>query len=308
MTVGEMTNESLMILLFVVVVAGFLVVDLGWFNRRARKVSIKAAAYQSLFWIALACSYGAMVWKYLSPSMAADFMSAYVTEKMLSTDNLFVIMLLFAFFKIEEKFHHRVLFWGILGAVVLRGIFIGAGAAVVAQFHWILYGFGALLIYTGYKLVFDGDGEEADFERSRVLKFCRKHLRITTEEHRGKFFLRRRATMLFVTLVMIETTDVIFAVDSIPAVLAITQDPFIAFTSNIFAVMGLRALFFLVEGIMSKFRHLQKGVAFVLFFIGAKMLLDIFKIHISSPISFLIIITALALSLLSSTLPRKEEK
>lgn len=302
----NVTHEYVMVLLFAAIVAGFLIVDLGWLNRRAHKISIKSAVIQSLFWITLACGYGGLMWAYLSPSMAADFMSAYVTEKMLSVDNLFVIMLLFAFFKIEAQFHHRVLFWGILGAVVLRGAFIGVGAAIVSQFHWILYLFGALLIYSAWKLLFR-ESEDPDFTKTWYFRLCQKYLPITSEEHRGHFFLGGCATTMFLTLVMIEITDVIFAVDSIPAVLAITSDPFVAFTSNIFAVMGLRALFFLVEGVMEKFHQLEKGVAFVLFFIGLKMLLDIFGIHISSPASFGVIIGALGLSLVASVLMPKKE-
>jgi tellurite resistance protein TerC len=242
--------------------------------------------------------------------MAAEFMSAYVTEKILSVDNLFVIALIFNFFKIEEKYHHKVLFWGVTGAIVFRAIFIFVGAVIIDQFHWILYIFGALLVYTGIKLFKDKKEEHADFENSKVVKLARKYLPFTTKPHEGRFTLKEKGklhfTVLFLIILLVESTDIIFAIDSIPAAFAITQNPFIVFTSNILAVMGLRALFFLLENIMHKFHHLQKGLAFILVFIGSKMLIGLFDIHISSLISFSIIMLALCLSiLLSFIFPKK---
>jgi tellurite resistance protein TerC len=246
----------------------------------------------------------------MGKEMAADFMSAYVTEKMLSVDNLFVIMLLFSFFKLEEKYHHKVLFWGIMGAIVFRGIFITVGSYVIEQFHWVLYIFGALLVYTGIKLFADKKEEHVDFEKNSVFKLAKKFLPFTTNHHDGKFMLKEdgkwKFTILFMIILLVETTDIIFAIDSIPAAFSISQDSFIVFTSNIFAVMGLRALFFLIESTLHKFHHLQKGLSFILLFIGAKMLAGIFDIHISSLISFVIIMSALGLSLILSVIfPKK---
>jgi len=237
-------------------------------------------------------------------------MSAYVVEKMLSVDNLFVIMLIFSFFKLDEKYHHRVLFWGILGAVFFRAIFIVLGAFIISQFHWVMYIFGAILVYTGIKLFKDKKEEHIDFEKNIVFRFAKKYLPFTVNHHNGKFFVREQGklhvTMLFMILLLVEVTDIIFAVDSIPAAFAITQDPFIVFTSNIFAVMGLRALFFLLQNVLHKFHHLQKGLSFVLIFIGAKMLLTFFGIHFLPLISFSIIIAALGISLLLSVIfPKK---
>lgn len=296
--------------IFTLVIIAFLMIDLGWFNRTAHKVSFASALKQSLFWIGISLGFAGLVYKVLGVEAATQFLSAYVTEKMLSVDNLFVILLIFSFFKLEEKYHHRVLFWGILGAVVFRGVFIGAGSIIINQFHWVLYIFGAILIYTGIKLLQDKKEEHVNYHDNTVLKFAKKFLPFTTNHHQGKFFVKENgklhATILFAIILLVESTDIIFAVDSIPAAFSISQDPFIVFTSNIFAVMGLRALFFLIENVIHKFHHLQKGLSFILLFIGTKMLAGIFEIHISSITSFVIIMGALGMSLLLSVLfPKK---
>jgi tellurite resistance protein TerC len=295
---------------FAAVIVGFLVVDLGYFNRQAHRVSVKSAVIQSLFWLTMAMLYVGLIAFTLGHVPAAEFVSAYFTEKMLSVDNLFVILLLFRFFKLSEKYHHRVLFWGILGAVVFRGVFIGLGAVVVEHFHFVLYLFGALLIYTGLKLLFGKEEDHADFENNRVLKAFRRYLPFVPDDGEGKFVVRRHGKLFFtlmaIVLVLIETTDIVFAVDSIPAVFAITQNPLIVFTSNIFAIMGLRALFFLVEGFIAKFKYLQTGVSFVLLFIGAKMLIAIFGVHIPSLVSLAVVLGTLVLSVVISLL--KPEK
>ncbi|MCC7197240.1 TerC/Alx family metal homeostasis membrane protein, partial [Candidatus Peregrinibacteria bacterium] len=264
--------QNYLFLVFTVTILGFLVVDLGFLNRSAHRVGPKSALIQSLFWIAISFAFAFLVFLFISKEAAAEFMSAYVTEKMLSVDNLFVIMLIFNFFKIDEKYHHKVLFWGILGAVIFRGIFITSGAFIISQFHWVLYIFGAVLIFTGIKLFRDKKEEHIDFNSSKVVKVIRKVLPFTASHHNGKFIVRENGKTLFTTLflivLLVETTDIIFAIDSIPAAFAISQDPFIVFTSNIFAVMGLRALFFLIENILHKFHHLQKGLSFILIFIG----------------------------------------
>ena len=305
-----MDPKVLLLGVLAVLVVGFLVVDLGFFNRTAHKVTFKSALLQSLFWIGMALLYTIFVYDLIGAEAGTQFLTAYVTEKMLSVDNLFVILLLFNFFKLDEIYHHRILFWGILGAVVFRGVFILAGSIIVDQFHWVLYIFGAILLYTGFKLLKDKKEEHVNYHDSKVLKVARKFLPFTTNHHHGKFFVRENgkihATILFAVILLVETTDIVFTIDSIPAAFSISQDPFIVFTSNIFAIMGLRALFFLIEHVIHRFHHLQKALSFILVFIGGKMLIGIFDIHIGSAISFVIIMGALTLSLFLSVLfPKK---
>lgn len=302
--------ETNLFVLFAIIVGGFLVLDLGYFNRKAHKIEPRSALIQSLFWIGIAFAFAFLILVFEGRTVAAEFLSAYVTEKMLSVDNLFVIMLIFSYFNIEEKYHHKVLFWGIMGAIIFRGLFIVIGAYIISRFHFVLYIFGALLVYTGIKLFADKKEEHIDFEKNNVVKFARKYLPFTTSHHGGKFVVRENGklhfTVLFLIILLVETTDIIFAIDSIPAAFAITQNSFVVFTSNIFAIMGLRALFFLLESVLHRFHHLQKGLSFVLVFIGAKMLAGIFHIHISSFVSFLVIMGALGTSLILSVLfPKK---
>lgn len=305
-----MNVETNLFVLFGIIIAGFLVADLGYFNRKAHKIEPKSALIQSLFWVAIAFGFAFLIFLFLDRAKAAEFMSAYVTEKMLSVDNLFVIMLIFSFFKLEEKYHHKVLFWGILGAIVFRGLFITIGAYIIEQFHWVLYIFGAVLIYTGIRLFNDKKEEHVNFEDNKVFRLAKRFLPFTTSHHGGNFIIREKGrtffTILFMIMLLVETTDIVFAIDSIPAAFAITQDPFIVFTSNVFAIMGLRALFFLLESILHRFHHLQKGLSFVLVFIGLKMLVDIFGIHIGSLHSFAVIMLALGASLVLSVIyPKK---
>lgn len=301
---------DILLVLFGIIIIGFLVFDLGYLNRQAHTVSFKSALYQSIFWIATSVIYGILVWSFVGHELAAEFISAYITEKMLSVDNLFVIMLIFTYFKVEPKYQHRVLFWGILGAIVARGIFLTTGIWLVHQFHWILYVFGIFLVYTGVKLFRGDEEEDPDFKENRVYKLATKYLAITSWDIEGRFWVKAKNgilfTNLFLVLLIIETTDILFAFDSIPAVLAISQNPFIVFTSNIFAIMGLRALFFLVQGLLGKFEHLQKGISFVLVFIGLKMLADIINIHISSIVSLAVIILSLGISIWVSLGSRKK--
>lgn len=297
--------------LFALSIAGFLVVDLGWLNRKPHKVTFGEAVKQSLFWIGLSLAFAGCVTYALGASAGSDFLSAYVTEKMLSVDNLFVILLLLRFFKTPEELYHRVLFWGVFGAIVSRGFFIFVGAAAIGHFHWILYLFGAFLVYTGWKLFRGGEDEEPDFEKNKAMLWLVKMLPIVGGPHGGKFFTRANGktavTILGLTLIMVEITDIMFATDSIPAVFAITHDPFLVFTSNLFAVMGLRSLFFMVESILTKVRFLQKALSFVLTFIGAKMLLDIWHVHISSVTSLLVILGTFVVAIIASLLwPEKK--
>lgn len=305
-----MDTQTQLSLLFGAIIIVFLVADLGFFNKKEHKIGAKEALWQSIFWIAISFAFAFLIFLYMGRELAAEFMTAYVTEKMLSVDNLFVILLLFSFFQLEEKYHHKVLFWGILGAIVFRAIFIGAGSYVISQFHWVLYIFGAILFYTGIKLFRDKKEEHVDFKHNKVFKLANKYLPVDNEYHAGKFFTRRhgkwQVTMLFIVMLLVESTDIVFAIDSIPAVFAISQHPFIVFTSNIFAVMGLRALFFLIENVIHKFHHLQKGLSFILVFIGFKMLGGLFGIHIGSLMSFGIIMLALGASLMLSVIfPKK---
>jgi len=306
----SMPAQTYLFAIFGCVVVGFLVLDLGFFNRKSHKVETKAALWQSIFWIMISVAFGYLVFRFIGPTAGAEFMSAYVTEKMLSVDNLFVIMLIFNYFKLEERYHHRALFWGIIGAIFLRAAFIGAGTLIVTKFDWVLYVFGVILIYTGLKLL-KGKGEEhVDFEKNKVIKIARRYLPFTVSPHNGKFFVMEKGKLLFTSLFMVvllvEATDVVFAVDSIPAAFAISQNFFIVFTSNIFAIMGLRALFFLIESVLFRFHRLQDGLAFVLLFIGAKMLSGLVGLHMSSFWSLIIIVSALIISMaLSVALPKK---
>ncbi|MFA7315612.1 MAG: TerC/Alx family metal homeostasis membrane protein [Candidatus Paceibacterota bacterium] len=305
-----MESQTSLIILFAVIVVGFLIADLGFFNKKSHKIEFKPALYQSLFWIGISLAFGVLIFFFIGKETAVEFFSAYITEKMLSVDNLFVILLIFSYFNLEEKYHHKALFWGIIGAIIFRAIFIGVGAYVISQFYWVLYVFGGVLLYTGIKLLKNKKEEHVDFKHNKVIKFAHKIFPFTDTHHGGKFFVRENGkfyfTSLFMIVLLVEATDIIFAVDSIPAVFSVSQNMFVVFTSNIFAIMGLRALFFLIENILHKFHHLQKGLAFILLFIGLKMLSGIFGVHISSVISLCIILFALVSSIVLSILfPKK---
>ncbi len=307
-----MDTQASLTALFLVIIFGFLAIDLGYFNRKSHRIEFKPALYQSIFWIAISIAFSFLIFLYMGKDLAAEFISAYVTEKMLSVDNLFVILLLFNFFKLEEKYHHKVLFWGILGAIVFRGIFIFAGAYIISQFHWVLYIFGAILVYSGLTLIKGKKEEHVDFEDNKMIKAAKKFLPVTDKHHNGKFFMKEkgklRVTSLFLIMFLVEETDIVFAVDSIPAVFSISQNAFIVFTSNIFAIMGMRSLFFLIESVLHRFHHLQKGLACVLLFVGGKMLAGIVDIHISSTVSFVVILLILGVSILASVLSPKKHK
>jgi tellurite resistance protein TerC len=244
---------------------------------------------------------------------AVLYFSAYLTEYALSVDNIFVILLILKYFKVNDMYHHRVLFWGIIGAVVFRAFFIFVGAFFIAKFHFILYFFGVFLIYSGIRIYFEDGDEKIEPEKNPILKLCKRYLPMSAVDHGGKFMVREGGklvfTPLFLVIVLIETTDLIFAVDSIPAAFAITTNEFLVYTSNIFAVMGLRAMFFLLAGIIDKFYLLQKGLSIILFFIGAKMLLDIWHVELSPYLSFTVIIATLTLSIIFSVIiPRRSEE
>lgn len=306
----HMPAQTFLFILFAVIIIGFLAFDLGYLNKKSKKVGTKSAVIQSLSWVVVSLLFALLIFLLLSKELAAEFVLAYVTEKMLSLDNLFVILLIFNYFQLEEKYHHRALFWGIMGAIIFRGIFITVGAYVLHQFYWVLYIFGAILIYTAVKLLSAKKNRSINFNNNKTIKLARKLLPFTASYHQGKFVVRENNkyyfTALFMVVLLVETADIIFAVDSIPAVFSISRNLFIVFTSNVFAIMGLRALFFLIENVLYRFHHLQKGLAFILLFIGLKMLGGIFGWHFSSLISFIVIMGTLGTSLfLSMLFPKK---
>lgn len=305
-------SETLLFGIFAVIIIIFLVLDLGLFNRTAHKITTKSALYQSIFWVIISTIFGVLIYFYDEggATAAVQYFSAYLTEKALSVDNIFVIILILKYFQVKEEYYHKILFWGILGAIIFRAVFIFVGALLIHHFHAILYIFGVLLIYSGIRIYFEDDDSKIEPEKNPVLKFCRRYLPITRHDHADQFLVREGGrlmfTPLFLVIVLIETTDLIFAVDSIPAAFAITENEFLVYTSNIFAVMGLRAMFFLLAGIIDKFYLLQKGLSVILFFIGAKMLLEIWEIEINVYLSFAVIIATLTLSIVFSVLvPRK---
>jgi tellurite resistance protein TerC len=304
--------ETILFGVFAVIIIVFLLLDLGVFHKTSRKITTKSALYQSIFWVFISTLFGCFIYLYdeAHSEAAFEYFSAYLTEYALSVDNIFVILLILKYFQVKEEYYHNVLFWGILGAVFFRGIFIFVGALMIAQWHWILYIFGVFLIYSGIKIYFEDSDEKIDPEKNPIMRLCKKYLPMTTDDHGGKFIVtqpRLMFTPLFLVIVLIETTDLIFAVDSIPAAFAITTNEFLIYTSNIFAVLGLRAMFFLLAGIIDKFYLLQKGLSIILFFIGAKMLLEIFDIHVPVELSFTVIVVTLTLSIVFSVLiPKKQ--
>lgn len=306
-------NEGLLFGVFGVIIVIFLIVDLGLFHKKHQKVSQREALLQSLFWVAVSIGYGILIYFYGEGSVASlEFFSAYVTEKALSVDNIFVILLILRYFKVKEEYYHNILFWGILGAIVLRAVFIFVGAILISEFHWILYVFGVFLVYSGIKLFSEDDDMEIEPEKNAVLRVAKKIFPMTTTDKGGKFWLRENGklvfTPLFLVIILIESTDLIFAVDSIPAAFAITRNEFVIYTSNIFAVMGLRAMFFLLANILDRFYLLQKGLSVVLIFIGAKMLAEIVDLHVPIFLSFTVIIGALVFAIVFSLIfPKAEE-
>lgn len=253
-----------------------LALDLGVFHRQSKKISFKEAITWSVIWIGLALIFNGWIYYSMGRQPAIEFLTGYLVEKSLSVDNIFVFVLLFSFFKVPDEYRHRVLFWGVIGALIMRAIFISVGAVLIAKFHWIIYLFGAFLVYTGYKMI-KKSAADMHPEDNPLVKWFVKKGRVTSEYHGKKFFVnisgKNLATPLFLCLLSVEFTDLIFAVDSIPAIFAITKDPFIVYTSNVFAILGLRSLYFALEGVITKFPYLRYGLAIILVFIGVKMLL-----------------------------------
>ncbi|MCX6048961.1 MAG: TerC family protein [Chloroflexi bacterium] len=298
---------------FNVFVLAMLALDLGVFHRHAHTISVKEALTWSVVWIAISLSFSGLIWLFwdrmsphslLSNSDASiAFLTGYLIEKALSVDNIFVIVLIFTYFSVPASYQHRVLFWGILGALVMRGAMIALGAALIEEFHWIIYVFGAFLIFTGFRMARQGD-EEIEPEANPVVRLFRKLVPVTQKFEGDKFFIRQAgvlmATPLLLVLVIIETTDLIFAVDSIPAIFAVTHDPFIVYTSNIFAILGLRSLYFVLAGVVHKFHYLKLGLSVVLAFVGAKMLLTDTAFKIPTLASLAVIAAILTVAVVAS--------
>ncbi len=286
-----------------------VILDLGLLSKRSKILTIKQAFYQTLFWISLAFAFGVFVWYTEGQMIAIEYISAYLMEWSLSIDNIFVFILIFSFFGIKKEYYGQVLLLGILMAIVFRIIFITIGIALVAKFGWLLYVFGAFLVFTGVKMFFVEQDDEYDPSKNKIYVLLQKLIPITHEDAEGKFTKRingkKYFTMLFVVIILLATTDIVFALDSIPAVFAITQNKMVIYTSNIFAVLGLRSLFFLLRGAVSKFDYLQQGIAIVLVFIGVKMLIEYFDIHIPIWISLSVIVFCLVGSIVFSIYNKK---
>jgi tellurite resistance protein TerC len=293
---------------------GFLVImlalDLGVFNKKQHEVHVKEALITSGIWIGLAIVFNILVFYLMGHDKGLEFLTGYLLEKSLSVDNIFVFILLFAFFDVPKKYQHKVLYWGIIGALIMRAILIFIGTALIAQFSWVIIVFGAFLVIAGLKMAFQKD-DKVEPDKNPVVRFVKKIIPVTPEYHKDKFFIRLKngglfATPLFIVLIVVETTDLIFAFDSIPAILAITNDTFIVFTSNAFAILGLRALYFALAGFMDKFFYLKIGLSIILVFIGIKMLLA-GVVHISTVLSLIVILVVLAIAIGASMVRNKRK-
>lgn len=296
---------------FLLMVGVFLALDLGVFNRTPHVVKLSEALGWTAFWFTLAMAFNGFVYYTRGPVVAKEFFAGYLLEQSLSVDNIFVIILILRYFKVAPQYHHKVLFWGIVGALVMRGAMIAIGAALIATFDWIFYVFGAFLLFTGIRMAFASEDPE-ELSENALVRISRKFLRITDEFHQDSFTVMKNGvrffTPLFVVLLTVEFTDLVFAVDSIPAVFAVTKDPFIVFTSNIFAVMGLRSLFFAVAGVMNLFHYLKYGLSIILSFIGVKMIIQNWY-HMPIDIALGVIAGVLGISIVASIMfPEKTKE
>jgi tellurite resistance protein TerC len=286
-------------------ILGMLAIDLGIFHRKAHTVGFREAITWSTVWVCLALIFNAGIWHFAGKEKALEFFTGYLIEKSLSVDNVFVFALLFSYFAVPTKYQHKVLFWGILGALVMRAIMIGLGAVLITRFTWIIYVFGVFLILTGIKMIVKR-AEEIHPERNPVVRWFKRFVPVTADYREDKFFVREYgrlvATPLFVVLLLVEITDLIFAVDSIPAIFAVTTDPFIVYTSNVFAILGLRSLYFVLAGVMHKFHYLKVGLGVVLAFVGVKMLLGHSPYKIDTLVSLGVVAGVLAISVIASLL------
>ncbi len=301
---------------FLVGVVGLLLVDLFILNRKAHKPTVRESAIQSLGWIGLSVILGGVIWSLFGATLGAQYFTGYLIEKSLSVDNIFVWGLVLSFFAVPDKYRHKVLFWGIFGAIVMRFIFIAAGVQLINRFDFLVPILGLVLVYSAVKIFRSGDDDEYDVKNSKAYKFFSKHLRVTKTMKEDKFFVRQRgllyATPLFLCLLVVEVTDVIFAVDSVPAILSVSNNTFVIFASNVMAILGLRALFFLFEAIKDKFRYLGTGVAIVLGYVGVKMLLQSHFLflpgfHMPTALSLGVIAAVLGGSVLLSSIIKEKE-
>lgn len=294
---------------FNIFILAMLALDLGVFHRKAHVVSFKESISWTAVWVALALMFNLGLWHYAGSQKALEFFTGYVIEKSLSVDNVFVFAMLFSYFAVPAQFQHKVLFWGIIGALVMRAIMIGIGAVLITKFIWIIYIFGAFLILTGIKMIIKRE-EEIHPESNPIVRWFKKLIPVTGDYREDKFFVRENgilmATPLFIVLLLVEFTDLIFAVDSIPAIFAVTQDTFIVYTSNVFAILGLRSLYFALAGVMNKFHYLKMGLGVVLTFVGIKMLLSHTPYKIDTLISLIVIVSILTLSIVASLLKPKK--
>jgi tellurite resistance protein TerC len=299
-----MSHELVLWILFNVFILLMLALDLFVIQRKTHVIKIKEAIIWSVIWVILALLFNVFIYYEFGEQKALEYFTGYLLERSLSIDNIFVFILLFSYFKVPEKYHHKILFWGVIGALILRAILIALGAALVSEFEWVIYIFGGFLLITGFKMAFQAD-EDIHPERNIIIRTFKKMFPVTHEYHGGDFFVRLNgkllATPMFIVLISIEFTDLIFAFDSIPAIFAVTRDPFIIYTSNIFAILGLRTMYFALAGIMNKFYYLRIGLAMILVFIGIKMLIvDLYKIDVlfSLVVIALILLASIIFSLL----------
>lgn len=295
---------------FILVIIFFLALDLGVFHRHAHVVRFKEALGWTSLWFSLAMLFAAALVPLRGKVAATEYLTGYLIELSLSMDNVFVIALIFSYFRVPAEYQHRVLFWGILGALIMRGVLIGVGAALIAKFHWILYFFGLFLIYSGIKMLFV-DSEGVHPEKNPVIRLARKLYPVSPDFEGQRFVTRWQdkfaLTPLAIVLLMVETTDLVFALDSIPAIFGITNDPFIVFTSNVFAILGLRSLYFVLAGAIQYFKYLKIGLSIVLVFIGIKMLIEIWKVHLSTTLSLIIVVAILVVSVIISIIAARRE-
>lgn len=305
-----MANELWLWIGFNVFVLAMLALDLGVFHRKAEAIKVRHALVWSAIWIGVALAFNLVLYFWRGSELALQFLAGYLIERSLSVDNIFVFLLIFAYFKVPNALQYKVLFWGIIGALIMRALLIAAGVTLIERFHWMVYVFGAFLIFTGIKMARQR-GKEIHPEKNPVLRLFRRLMPVTERYEGAAFFVRRAgryvATPLFIVLLVVETTDVVFALDSIPAILAVTVDPFIVYTSNVFAILGLRALYFAVAGLMQMFRYLDYGLSAVLVFVGAKMLLaDLYKIP--TEVALGVVAAILAISILASVAVRRRQE
>jgi TerC family integral membrane protein len=303
-----MTAQTMMWLGFAVLMTIMFALDMGVFNRKSHEIKFREALTWTLVWVSLAFAFNAGVYYFMGPTKALEFFTGYLIEESLSVDNLFVFIMIFSYFNVAKAHQPKILKWGILGALVMRGIFILVGIGLIERFHWMVYIFGGLLVFTGIKMAF-GKEEEITPEKNLLVRLVGRFFPVTPVTHGDRFFIREKGkiavTPLFLTLLVVESSDVIFAVDSIPAVLAVTRDPFIVYTSNVFAIMGLRSLYYLLANVMEMFVYLKLGISFILAFVGVKMLMaDIYPIPIHFSLG--VIVGVLAISIAASlTFPKK---